>query len=74
MCVYISLSTDHSCTDVTISGTQDISSFAWDSQPSNWPYKSTEMLYYGAEQATWSNGWLQGIPSNFTTIYDSLVC
>ncbi len=65
---------DHSCTDVTISGTAPLDSFSFDSQPADWPYKSMEMLYYGAERATWSNGWLQGIPSNFTTTYPSLVC
>jgi hypothetical protein len=64
----------HSCTDITISGSFPIDKFSFDNQPLDWPYKSKEMLYYGAEHNTWSNGWLQGIPSNFTTEYTSLVC
>ena len=65
---------DHSCTDVTIGGTTSISQFPLDGQPVDWPFKSMEMLYYGAEAGTWANGWLQGVPSNYTTQYDSLVC
>jgi len=64
----------HSCTDVTISGSNSIDKFAFDSQPEDWPFKSSQMLYYGSESGTWSGSWLSGIPSNYTTTYDSLTC
>jgi len=65
----------HSCTDVVITGQYPLSSFAMDSQPVDWPYKSMEMQYYGAEVGEWSEaGWLSGIPSNYTTTYPSLQC
>lgn len=66
---------DHSCTDVVITGTRDISEFAFDSQPADWPYKNLAMQYYTSEAATWSkDGWLQGLPSNFTADFKTLTC
>ena len=70
MCFFV----DHSCTDVTISGANAFEKYAFDSQPEDWPFKTKTTSYYGAEVATWSDSWLQGIPSNFTTTYDSLKC
>jgi len=65
----------HSCADVKITGTQPLSAFALNSQPANWPYASLPIQYYGNEIGTWSKeGWLAGIPSNFTTQYDLLKC
>jgi len=64
----------HSCTDVVITGSQPISSFPFDSQPSDWPFKSMKMQYYGAEIGTWSNGLLQDIPSNYTNDFGNLKC
>ena len=65
---------DHSCSDITISGTTPIDKFAFDSQPEDWPFKSKTVSYYGAEVGTWANGWLSGLPANFTTTFDSLTC
>ncbi len=46
-----------------------------DSQPADWPFKSMKMQYYGAEVGTWSKeGWLAGIPSNYTTDFEVLKC
>ena len=59
----------HTCTDVTISGTQPLSNFAYNSQPTDWPYKDMQMQYYSLEAAQWSNGWLEGIPPEYTTEY-----
>lgn len=64
----------HSCADVKITGSQPLSAFPLDSQPADWPYNSLRMQYYGAEVSEWSNGWLSGIPSNYTTEFDSLKC
>jgi len=65
----------HSCTDVTITGTQPITNFFLNSQPADWPYSKLKPQYYTAERATWStDGWLQGIPSNFTTPFNKLLC
>ncbi len=68
------VSLDHSCTDVTIGGSSSLDKFSFDSQPADWPFKSAQMLYYGAEKGTWVDGWLQGVPSNFTTSYPSPSC
>jgi hypothetical protein len=64
----------HSCADVQILGTQPLSDFAFDSQPADWPYSSMKMQYYGAEVGDWSEGWLTGIPANYTTDFSSLKC
>lgn len=64
----------HSCADVSILGTHPLSDFPLDSQPSDWPYGSLKMQYYGAEVGPWENGWLNGIPANYTTSYSSLTC
>lgn len=64
----------HSCSDVTILGSAPLSEFPMDSQPFDWPYKSMKMSYYGAEVGNWSDGWLQGVPTNYTTNYDALSC
>ena len=61
----------HTCTDVIITGSQPLSDFAFDSQPDDWPYKGMEMQHYGLEAAEWKDGWLSGIPSNYTTEYTS---
>lgn len=66
--------TDHSCTDVILTGSQPLSSFAFDSQPADWPYNTMKMNYYGAEASEWSNAWLSGIPANYTTEFDTLKC
>lgn len=57
----------HSCADITISGTESLDSFEFDGQPADWPFKSEKMLYYTAESGEWTDGLLQGVPSNFTT-------
>ena len=73
--IYYILNTDHSCSDVTISGQFPITSFAVDSQPADWPYKSMQMQYYGKESGSWStDGWLAGIPANYTTDFSTLKC
>lgn len=66
----------HSCSDVTLLGSTPLEQFPQDSQPADWPFNSAsmKMQYYGDEVGTWSNGWLQNIPSNFTTTYDALTC
>lgn len=66
----------HSCTDVNILGSIPASKFSQDSQPADWPFNAANMkpFYYGSEVGTWSNSWLQGIPSNYTTTYDVLTC
>ena len=66
----------HSCSDVNIMGSIPYTQFAQDQQPADWPYNSAHMKMqnYGAEVGTWSNSWLQGIPSNYTTNYDVLTC
>jgi len=64
----------HSCFDFTIEGTQPFESFAFDSQPSDWPYKSMDMNYYGAEIGTWEYGWLTGIPKNYTQDVEQAEC
>jgi len=33
-----------------------------------------KMQNYGAEVGQWSGGWLQGVPSNYTTPFDNLRC
>jgi hypothetical protein len=65
---------DHSCTDVTITGTQPISAFDIDSQPADWPFKDIQMQYYGAEVGPWKDGWLENVPSNYTTDFATLKC
>jgi hypothetical protein len=66
----------HSCSDVNIGGSIPYTQFAQDQQPADWPYnsKTMQMQYYGAETGTWSDGWLQGLPANYTTTYDVLKC
>lgn len=65
----------HSCSDVTITGSLPLTSFAMDSQPSNWPYKNMTMNYYGAEIGAWSSeGWLQNVPVEYTTDYGGFEC
>jgi len=65
----------HSCSDVTISGINSIDKFSFDSQPSDWPYKYLAVSNYGTETGTWSDaGWLQGVPSNYTTTFPNLTC
>lgn len=64
----------HSCSDVIINGEIPISDFEFDQQPANWPYKSMKMNYYGAESGIWKDGFLTDVPSNFTTVFDSLTC
>lgn len=65
----------HSCSDVTITGSMPLTSFAMDSQPSNWPYKNSTMNYYGAEVGDWSaDGWLLNVPIDFTTDYGGFEC
>lgn len=65
---------DHSCSDVIITGTQPLESFSLDSQPEDWPYKSMKMQYYGAEVGPWKNGWMENVPSNYTTDFGTLKC
>lgn len=65
---------DHSCTDVTISGTQPLSDFAMDGQPADWPYKSNQMQHYGAEAGTWKDNFLVDVPENFKTDFKTLSC
>ena len=58
-----------------LTGKYPLSSFSVDSQPADWPFKSMEMQHYGAEVGTWSSeGWLAGIPSNYTTDFEVLKC
>lgn len=57
----------HSCTDVVISGSQPLSSFALDGQPADWPYAKMQMQHYTLEANEWNNGWLENIPANYTT-------
>ena len=66
----------HSCTDVNILGSIPYTQFPQDSQPADWPYNAAhmKMQYYGAETGPWSDTWLQGLPSNYTTVYDVLSC
>jgi len=64
----------HSCADVTITGTKSLGSYPLNSQPADWPYSSMKMQNYGAEVGEWSNAWLKGIPSNYTTQYTTLTC
>lgn len=64
----------HSCTDVIIEGKLPIGHFSMDSQPADWPYADLKTQYYTTESSEWKDGWLQGIPSNYTTVYDSLTC
>lgn len=64
----------HSCTDVIIDGQTPIADFEFNQQPSDWPYAGMKLNYYGAEAGTWKDGFLTGVPSNFTTVYDSLTC
>lgn len=64
----------HSCSDVTITGTQPLESFAMDSQPADWPYKSMDMQYYGAEVGPWKDGWMESVPTNYTTNFGTLKC
>jgi hypothetical protein len=68
------LDSDHSCADVTLTGSKSLSDYPFDSQPTDWPYASMKMQYYGAEVGEWSNAWLSGIPSNYTTDYGTLTC
>lgn len=65
---------DHSCSDVAITGTQPLSAFSMDSQPADWPFKSMQMQYYGAEVGAWKGGWLENVPSNYTTDFGTLKC
>lgn len=66
---------DHSCTDVTITGTKPFSSFALDGQPLSWEYRNVTMQMYRSESAEWSkSGWLQGVSEEFTTDYATLKC
>ena len=61
---------DHSCADIIIKGVKPIKDFDLvDRIPSIWPYKNKTNGYYSKESANWENGWLKGIPSNFTKIY-----
>lgn len=48
-----------------------MTNFAYDSQPSDWPYKDMQMQYYTLEAADWFNGWLEGIPQEYVTDYNS---
>eukprot|EP00601_Ochromonadales_sp_CCMP2298_P028581 CAMPEP_0173331910 /NCGR_PEP_ID=MMETSP1144-20121109/4061_1 /TAXON_ID=483371 /ORGANISM="non described non described, Strain CCMP2298" /LENGTH=272 /DNA_ID=CAMNT_0014276739 /DNA_START=277 /DNA_END=1095 /DNA_ORIENTATION=+ len=64
----------HSCSDVVLLGSQPLSALPYDSQPADWPFKSMKMQNYGAEVGQWSGGWLQGVPSNYTTPFDNLRC
>ena len=61
----------HTCTDIVVTGDQPITNFAYDSQPSDWPYKDMQMQYYTLESADWFNGWLEGIPQEYVTDYNS---
>lgn len=65
---------DHSCSDVTIKGSRALEEFEVNNQPSEWPFGTLKMQYYGKEIGQWKNGWLQNIPSNFTVNYDTLTC
>jgi hypothetical protein len=65
----------HSCTDVIILGSQPIESFPADYQPEDWPFRKEKFQYYGKEVGDWStDGWLLGVPSNYSTSYDTLTC
>lgn len=66
----------HSCSDVVLLGRTPLRKFAQDSQPADWPFNSAnmKMQYYSAESGSWSNGWLNNVPSNYTTNYDVLSC
>jgi hypothetical protein len=66
----------HSCSDVILQGSIPYTQFAQDSQPADWPYNADhmKMQYYGAEVGPWSDNWLQGLPANYTTVYDVLSC
>jgi len=64
----------HSCTDVTISGSQPLSTFAIDGQPADWPYKSKQMQHYGAEAGAWKDNFLVDVPENYRTNFKTLSC
>lgn len=69
---YLSLTLiDHSCTDIIIDGEKDLNNFSQDGQPINWPYKNQTMQYYSTEAGLWKDGWLQNVPSDYTTVYSS---
>ena len=72
--IYLPCFSDHSCTDVTISGSTPIDQFDINGQNSQWPFASMPMHYYGREVGAWKNGWLVDVPSNFTTDYNVLKC
>jgi len=61
----------HSCTDVVITGTKRLDQFTYNQQPFDWPYFNLPPQFYSAEVGGWTNGWLNNIPSNFTTDFKS---
>jgi hypothetical protein len=64
----------HTCTDVAILGSKPLNSSltAGNVQPGNWPYKN--LTTYGDEAAKWQNGFLVGVPSEFTNIAGVDLC
>jgi len=65
----------HSCTDVKITGKHPLSSFAFNSQPNDWPFITMPVQYYSAEVGSWTtDGWLRNMPGNFSTSFDVLKC
>jgi hypothetical protein len=64
----------HSCTDVIITGTQSVETFALNSQPADWPFATAPIQYYTKESGSWKDGWVTGVPSNYTTQYSNLQC
>eukprot|EP00128_Syssomonas_multiformis_P018513 Colp12_sorted_trinity150504_noHs@27102 len=63
----------HSCFDVAINGAQSLLNNNY-TQPANWPFAKAKSGVYGAEVGTWKNGWLQGVPAEFTTQAGEKLC
>lgn len=63
----------HSCIDVSIYGKTPVQSARFP-QPSIWPSANQTELHYGQEVGTWTNGWLQGVPSEFSTQAGTDLC
>ena len=73
--LYYSLySNYHSCSDIRILGNNPVEKFEFNQQPADWPYAKLDMGKYRSEAAEWKDGWLVGIPHNFTTIAGDFTC
>jgi len=63
----------HSCFDVSIYGSVPIAQANF-TQPNIWPFANQTQFVYGDEPGPWTDGWLQHVPSEFTTEQGQKMC